>query len=160
SSTPRPCGACDAHQRTSRISKPGSAAGSQPGQYIRASDGVSVIWSMPRRYGKACAGWKWLEVQRFTPRGLPYLVGSPGIPSSACLGKRRILPVLAAQCVTVGRSRESPHDARHLLAEVKPLSAPWEYQDPLEPVLAAQVDAATLMTHVRTIGAWERESGS
>jgi N-acetylated-alpha-linked acidic dipeptidase len=40
------------------------------------------------------------------------------------------------------------------------VSAPWEYRDPLEPVLAAQVSAATLMEHVRTIGAWERESGS
>ena len=40
------------------------------------------------------------------------------------------------------------------------LTAPWEYRDPLEPVLAAQVSSATLMEHVRTIGAWERESGS
>ncbi|HEU5194719.1 MAG TPA: M28 family peptidase [Methylomirabilota bacterium] len=40
------------------------------------------------------------------------------------------------------------------------LTAPWEYYDPLEPVLAAQVSPATLMEHVRTIGAWERESGS
>jgi hypothetical protein len=40
------------------------------------------------------------------------------------------------------------------------VSAPWEYRDPLEPVLAAQVSAAALMGHVRTIGARERESGS
>ena len=40
------------------------------------------------------------------------------------------------------------------------LTAPWEYRDPLEPVLAGQVSPATLMAHVRTIGAWERESGS
>jgi hypothetical protein len=40
------------------------------------------------------------------------------------------------------------------------VTAPWDYHDPLEPVLAAQVSAATLMEHVRTIGAWERESGS
>ena len=40
------------------------------------------------------------------------------------------------------------------------MTAPWEYRDPLEPVLAAQVSAATLMEHVRTIGAWQRESGS
>jgi Peptidase family M28 len=40
------------------------------------------------------------------------------------------------------------------------VTAPWEYRDPLESVLAAQVSSATLMEHVRTIGAWERESGS
>ena len=40
------------------------------------------------------------------------------------------------------------------------MTAPWEYRDPLESVLAAQVSSATLMEHVRTIGAWERESGS
>ena len=40
------------------------------------------------------------------------------------------------------------------------MTAPWEYRDPLEPVLAAEVSPATLMEHVRTIGAWERESGS
>jgi Peptidase family M28 len=40
------------------------------------------------------------------------------------------------------------------------VTAPWEYRDPLEPELAAQVSSATLMAHVRTIGAWERESGS
>jgi len=40
------------------------------------------------------------------------------------------------------------------------VTAPWEYRDPLESVLAAQVSAATLMEHVRTIGAWQRESGS
>ena len=40
------------------------------------------------------------------------------------------------------------------------MTAPWEYRDPLEPELAAQVSSATLMAHVRTIGAWERESGS
>jgi hypothetical protein len=40
------------------------------------------------------------------------------------------------------------------------LSAPWEYRDPLEPTLSADVSATTLMEHVRTIGAWERESGS
>jgi len=40
------------------------------------------------------------------------------------------------------------------------VTAPWEYRDPLEAALAAQVSSATLMEHVRTIGAWERESGS
>jgi Peptidase family M28 len=40
------------------------------------------------------------------------------------------------------------------------VTAPWEYRDPLEPVLAAEVSAARLMDHVRTIGALERESGS
>ncbi len=40
------------------------------------------------------------------------------------------------------------------------MTAPWQYRDPLESVLAAQVSPATLMEHVRTIGAWERESGS
>ena len=40
------------------------------------------------------------------------------------------------------------------------MSAPWEYRDPLEPALAAEVSAQALMEHVRTIGAWERESGS
>ena len=40
------------------------------------------------------------------------------------------------------------------------MTAPWEYRDPLEPLLAADVSAARLMEHVRTIGAWERESGS
>ena len=40
------------------------------------------------------------------------------------------------------------------------MTAPWEYRDPLEVELAAGVSAASLMEHVRTIGAWERESGS
>ena len=40
------------------------------------------------------------------------------------------------------------------------MTAPWEYRDPLEAVLSAEVSSATLMEHVRTIGAWERESGS
>ena len=40
------------------------------------------------------------------------------------------------------------------------MTAPWEYRDPLEPTLGAQVSADALMEHVRTIGAWERESGS
>jgi len=40
------------------------------------------------------------------------------------------------------------------------VTAPWEYRDPLEAKLAAEVSAPTLMEHVRTIGAWERESGS
>jgi hypothetical protein len=40
------------------------------------------------------------------------------------------------------------------------VTAPWQYRDPLEPVLAAEVSASTLMAHVRTIGALERESGS
>jgi hypothetical protein len=39
------------------------------------------------------------------------------------------------------------------------VTAPWEYRDPLEAKLAAEVSAPTLMEHVRTIGAWERESG-
>ena len=36
----------------------------------------------------------------------------------------------------------------------------WEYRDPFESELAAEVSAATLMTHVRAIGSLERESGS
>jgi len=40
------------------------------------------------------------------------------------------------------------------------VTAPWEYRDPLEPTLAAEVSSATLMAHVRVIGALERESGS
>jgi len=40
------------------------------------------------------------------------------------------------------------------------MSAMWDYRDPLEPALAAQVSEKTLMEHVRTIGALERESGS
>src|SRR5262249_1966594 len=40
------------------------------------------------------------------------------------------------------------------------MTAPWEYRDPLEATLAAEVSSKTLMEHVRTIGAWERESGS
>ena len=40
------------------------------------------------------------------------------------------------------------------------MTAPWEYRDPLESVLSAEVSPETLMGHVRTIGAWERESGS
>jgi hypothetical protein len=40
------------------------------------------------------------------------------------------------------------------------VTAPWEYRDPLESDLAAEVSAATLMDHVRAIGSLERESGS
>jgi N-acetylated-alpha-linked acidic dipeptidase len=40
------------------------------------------------------------------------------------------------------------------------VTAPWEYRDPLEAALSAEVSASTLMEHVRTIGALERESGS
>jgi N-acetylated-alpha-linked acidic dipeptidase len=40
------------------------------------------------------------------------------------------------------------------------MSVMWDYRDPLEPALAAQVSEKTLMEHVRTIGALERESGS
>ena len=40
------------------------------------------------------------------------------------------------------------------------MTAPWEYRDPLEPELAAEVSAATLMAHVQAIGSLERESGS
>jgi len=40
------------------------------------------------------------------------------------------------------------------------VTAPWEYRDPLEAKLAGEVSASTLMEHVRTIGGWERESGS
>jgi Peptidase family M28 len=40
------------------------------------------------------------------------------------------------------------------------VTRPWEYRDPLEAELAAAVSADTLMIHARTIGAWERESGS
>jgi hypothetical protein len=49
---------------------------------------------------------------------------------------------------------------RHLRDEVMSVTAPWEYRDPLESTLAAEVSAATLMEHVRTIGSLERESGS
>jgi hypothetical protein len=40
------------------------------------------------------------------------------------------------------------------------VTAPWEYRDPLETKLAAEVSAPTLMEHVGTIAARERESGS
>src|SRR5258705_3857789 len=40
------------------------------------------------------------------------------------------------------------------------MNAAWDYRDPLEPALSAQVSDKTLMEHVRTIGALERESGS
>jgi len=40
------------------------------------------------------------------------------------------------------------------------VTAPWEYRDPLEIKLAAEVSAPTLMDHVGTIAAHERESGS
>ncbi len=40
------------------------------------------------------------------------------------------------------------------------MTAPWEYRDPLEDKLAAEISAHTLMDHVRAIAAWERESGS
>ena len=40
------------------------------------------------------------------------------------------------------------------------MTAPWEYRDPLEPEMAAEVSAATLMAHVQAIGSLERESGS
>ena len=40
------------------------------------------------------------------------------------------------------------------------MTAPWEYRDPLESKLSAEVSASKLMEHVGTIGSWERESGS
>ena len=40
------------------------------------------------------------------------------------------------------------------------MTAAWDYRDPLEAALSAQVSDKTLMEHVRTIGALERESGS
>jgi len=40
------------------------------------------------------------------------------------------------------------------------VTVPWEYRDPLEAELSAGVSADLLMAHARTIGAWERESGS
>jgi Peptidase family M28 len=40
------------------------------------------------------------------------------------------------------------------------MTAVWDYRDPLEAALSAQVSDKTLMEHVRTIGALERESGS
>jgi hypothetical protein len=40
------------------------------------------------------------------------------------------------------------------------MTAPWNYRDPLETSLMAGVSGPTLMEHVHTIGAWERESGS
>ena len=36
----------------------------------------------------------------------------------------------------------------------------WQHRSPLEASLLAEVSAERLMTHVRTMGAWERESGS
>ena len=39
-------------------------------------------------------------------------------------------------------------------------SSGWEYRDPLEQALSKDVSPATLMQHVRAIGALERESGS
>jgi hypothetical protein len=36
----------------------------------------------------------------------------------------------------------------------------WHYRDALEPALGAAVSTDVLMEHVRTMGAWERESGS
>ncbi len=44
---------------------------------------------------------------------------------------------------------------------VDPMTRPyWHYQDPLESSVQAQVSGDLLMEHVRTIGAWERESGT
>jgi Peptidase family M28/PA domain len=40
------------------------------------------------------------------------------------------------------------------------VTAPWEYRDPMEPKLAAEVSAQALMGHVRAIAACERESGT
>jgi len=40
------------------------------------------------------------------------------------------------------------------------MTSGWDYRDPLEAALSAQVSDKTLMEHVRTIGALERESGS
>jgi hypothetical protein len=40
------------------------------------------------------------------------------------------------------------------------VTAPWQYRDALESTLTADVSAARLMEHVRTIGALQRESGS
>ena len=40
------------------------------------------------------------------------------------------------------------------------MTAPWVYRDPLEAKLTADVSPGALMQHVRTIGSWERESGS
>jgi len=40
------------------------------------------------------------------------------------------------------------------------MTVAWDYRDPLEAALSAQVSDKTLMEHVRTIGALERESGS
>jgi len=40
------------------------------------------------------------------------------------------------------------------------MTAAWDYRDPLEAALCAQISDKTLMEHVRTIGALERESGS
>jgi hypothetical protein len=40
------------------------------------------------------------------------------------------------------------------------VTAPWEYRDPLETKLASEISPQALMDHVRTIAAWERESGS
>src|SRR5919108_5297617 len=57
-------------------------------------------------------------------------------------------------------THRSPHHARHPFSRGERVTAPWEYRDPLESKLAAEVSAQTLMDHVATIAAWERESGS
>jgi hypothetical protein len=41
-----------------------------------------------------------------------------------------------------------------------PTRSYWQHRSPLEEGLLAEVSAERLMTHVRTMGAWERESGS
>src|SRR5207248_6251085 len=67
--------------------------------------------------------------------------GSRDRPAGHVLGERR-------------RAGERP------MTTPRSTTAPWEYRDPLEAALAPEVSAKTLMEHVRTIGAWERESGS
>src|SRR5436309_14370526 len=57
----------------------------------------------------------------------------------------------------LGQRRRARRRARRPLVTA---SSCWEYRDPLEQALSKDVSPATLMQHVRKIGALERESGS
>src|SRR5437867_4049934 len=57
----------------------------------------------------------------------------------------------------LGQRRRARRRARRPLVTA---SSCWEYRDPLEQALSKDVSPATLMQHVRAIGALERESGS
>src|SRR5262249_3091641 len=56
-----------------------------------------------------------------------------------------------------GGARRRPSGAIPMTA---PVRAYWQHRSPLEGALLPEVSADRLMTHVRTMGAWERESGS